>query len=282
VCATSVDPDVRSYLCVLIPGGIRPVACERLTFDSGHAVDLAGDHAYKAGDGCSGLDSKGGPHEQDPVRSILVPGLPAIRCPQSAIEVPVGKDTIGSISVRDSVFVACSAASVLPAEKSRLISNCIIHAVTAPAFRDAEGKPVLDEEKRRIRSADPGPRVDASGGLHWDRPELLRGKGTPDRKRPSATQPDIGWSTDQIRPGCSSWPNETLPQIRWKGPRLVANSVSEEYDWMRQEGLRLEKQALVETESGPVDRFEIRRAGRTSQLEFDISRFFGEELDITE
>jgi hypothetical protein len=96
------------------------------------------------------------------------------------------------------------------------------------------------------------------------------------RASESGAAGDIGLTGGWTRPGCRVPSGGELPPVRFGGPILIANAVSEEYVLVRAEGCRVERQAVAKEGDRQIDVLKVTCDGQAAERKFDIARFFGE------
>ena len=198
-----------------------------------------------------------------------------VGCETAAIELMAGKETLFGPSIRNSVFVKCGAALVCPASLAKKTSHAVLHEVKAPAVRDAEGTETGKLGEAGLNEGAVAITIEKDFTVKVDHTELLNDRGVrlcTDKEGATGT---IGLEKAWSRVGTGA--TGELPPQRWGGKVLIANSVNEEYQYLRVIRRGMDRQSL-ETQGGvSVDRLTLSAGGEPEELVFDISRFFGEE-----
>jgi hypothetical protein len=196
------------------------------------------------------------------------------KCKTTAIEVFEPKPAFSAPSIRNSIFVRCGAALIASKKLANSTSHAVLHEVKSPAFRDADGGETI-----KVGQA----------GLSETAVSLTIEKDLTVKAGPAESLIDKGigpWSDKKIVPGTigldKAWSRvgvgatAKLPPQRWGGKLLIANSVSEEYLYVKSIGRKSGKQGLTHENGKPMDRLTLEGDEDPKEIVFDLSRFFGE------
>jgi len=169
--------------------------------------------------------------------------------------------------VRNDVFFKCGAAVRAPDNFVRRVSNCVVHEAGKPAVGPEGGKGV---EIETVKDVDPGLKV-ADAGTVTMTGKLPDGVRLPDE--PTGTKGVIGLD-GVTRVGAGVAGNKAGP-ARFANEPFIANSVAEEYQYLKALGLRPGRQSLTKKNGRNADVHSV--GGK--EIAFDIERFFG-EMDL--
>jgi hypothetical protein len=187
-----------------------------------------------------------------------------VGCSVAGLEVASRQEPIFGPSVRNNIFERCGAAVLAGAKLQKRVTHNLAHACGEKPFRTAEGEGV---ETASALSEDPALSIGADGAITVGKPEPLKGKGIGQTKDSAA---DIGPDAQWTHPGPIA--GAPLPPVRFRDPK-IANSVSEEYQYLSVLGARMSSQSLQHVKGVPTD---VLTLGDGSKVSFDLSRFFNE------
>lgn len=197
------------------------------------------------------------------------------RCDTAGIEVLVGRrPPISPASIRNSIFVDCGAAVVGSKESLLGTSHAVFHGIADPAVRTQEGTSAVDAQAACIWNADPGLSIGESFTMVIEREEHCNGRGIRLCSEAPGTTGTIGLEPAWRSVGIGT--QAALPAPRFGGERLIANSVSEQYQYLQVLGRRSSAQSTGNENGVRVDRQVFTDGREPTELVFDISRFYGE------
>lgn len=198
-----------------------------------------------------------------------------VNCETAAIEIMSGKESLFGPSIRNSVVVKCGAAVVAPASLVANTSHGVLHEVKAPAMREADGKETVKIGDANLSEGAIAVTVDKDFNVKADHQELLDAKGVRLCVEKEGATGTIGLEKAWSRVGTGA--TGELPGQRWGGKMLIANSVHEEYQYLKVIRRGSTGQSMGNKGGIPVDTMKLSGAGEPKEIQFDISRFFGEE-----
>ncbi len=215
----------------------------------------------------------------DNVHTMIVRNNIFSRCTKAAIEVNGGDFPFAFASIRNNIFHECGAAARGSAALLGGISHCVAdNCGETPMSLTDEG--VFDYVKQQVSQEAIGLEIHENGTIEIAARQVLRGRGIRQAAESEGTTNAIGFSSDFERPGCRIKPNTTLPKMRFGNDPLIANAVSEEYLYLMMLGLRSQGQGLTTKDGRSMDTHTVQGDGKTVEIVFDISRFFGEHAGM--
>jgi hypothetical protein len=140
-----------------------------------------------------------------------------------------------------------------------------------PAFRDEKGAEVATTGNTE---GDAGVAVSDALAVTVAHPELVDGKGIRLSSEKPGTVGTIGLEKEWLKLGVGT--TGTLPPARFGGKTLIANSVGEEYQYMRLMGRQTGNQGMGMVGGVPHDTHTPGDGKQPASIVFDISRFFSE------
>ena len=191
-----------------------------------------------------------------------------VRCSTAAIQLDGGKMPMPTASIRNSIFFDC-ATTILGEEALQAgLSHCIVN--------DCGALPT-DHAARMIDAEPLSVTIGGDGKVDVGARDRVDGKGIRRGAEESATTADIGLTDGLRRVGVHPRPEVQPPPVRFANEPYVANATSEEYLVLRMNGMQLKSQSLQQRDGRPLDVMSIvDRDGASGELDFDISRFFGD------
>lgn len=189
----------------------------------------------------------------------------------AAITVMSRGDRAGLLTIRNNLFVNCPVAITAPPGDSPIITDSVIFASSENPIRSNTGEATRDLAANRITIADPKLTLDGFRATIVDA-SILTGKGARLAHEKPGAKGHIGPSAEPVF-GVAATLDPAAYPVRWAEPVHTANSVSEQYQYMRAMGIRASRQGKIDTDAGPQD---VHTRADGGKLAFDISRFFGE------
>ena len=196
-------------------------------------------------------------------------------CTETAMECRGGEMPFPCASIRNNIFHQCAAIATGPADLLKGISHNAIDACGDAPLKPDEGESI-DPASRSFVSVETGLAVSPEGQVTITAADALKNTGIREAREEAGTKRPIGLADRCNRPGCNPAANAPVPPIRFLADPLIANSVSEEYQYLRMLGLRHHRQALITRDGAPIDQLQVMRDGEEAAILFDISRFFSE------
>lgn len=201
-----------------------------------------------------------------------------VKCNGPAIDVRSGKDAaLGRTSIRNNIFEECEAAVVAEKPFGRHITHAIINKVQPPAFRDREGRAIVEETAAWVTTTDPGIKLEEDGSCRVEKVSVIVDAGIRLCTEPKGTRGILGLMRGWERPGCKPAPGATLPSIRMREEPYLVNAVMEEYQCLGLWGLQPGSQSISEKENRWIDTVSCKKGGVTVEMRFDCSRFYSED-----
>lgn len=208
------------------------------------------------------------PHDIQP---SIVRNNVFINCPDGAVVVLDSPKAFAGPSVRNNVVANCGAAVVAPAKLAGGVTHNLYKVSKAPAFRDEAGGEVATTGNTE---GDAGATVSDTLTVKVAHPELVDGKGVRLCSEPEGTAGTIGLEKGWLSVGIGA--AGPLPPARFGGKMLIANSVGEEYQYLRLMGRPMATQSMGVVGGVRTDTHTPGDGKEPAQLVFDISRFFSE------
>jgi len=195
-------------------------------------------------------------------------------CETAAIELFETKPAFGAPSIRNSIMIRCGAAVLAPANLASSVTHAVVHEVKGPPFRDSEGTVTRKIGENGLSEHELTVNVGKDFTVKSEPADALQDRGVRLWSEKEGTTGTIGLERAWSRVGTGA--TADLPPQRFGGERLIANSVSEEYLYVRSIGRRSVGQGLNHEKGVPVDRLKFDDGKKPGEIAFDLSRFFGE------
>ncbi len=195
------------------------------------------------------------------------------KCETAAIELGESKESFSTPSIRNFIVVECGAALRCPKAMVASTSHAVLTGVKAPAFRDAEDNETLEIGDKSLKEVAVKVTIDKTNTVKVETDDSLK-KGIRLWSEKEGTAGTIGLESEWARVGTGA--TAELPPVRWIGKILIANSVSEEYVYVRMLGRKSAGQGLRHEDGTPVDRLKFDDGKEPDEIAFDLSRFFAE------
>lgn len=197
-----------------------------------------------------------------------------VKCEQAAIAVLAGERLFLGPSIRNSVIVDCGAAIVGGEKQVAHFSHAVVQRVPEPVIRDDAGKKGAEAAARQVTTAEFELKVGDDFTVTMSKPELVEGKGVRLCSEEKTATGTIGLEKAWMRLGIGA--TGALPPVRFGGEMLIANSVHEEYQYLKVLGRPRSRQSAGKKNGVMVDRLMPGDGKEPKELVFDISRFYGE------
>ena len=207
-------------------------------------------------------------------RQTIIRNNVFLDCKSAGVELQAERFALG-YSVRNNLFESCGSAIICPSDAAYGLSHSVVHECGSPAIRDRDGSEAVDMKASSIWETDPKLSVDEQGRVVVGATDAVVDMGIRLCSQPEGTRGTIGLD-GLATPGCDAPDEAFSPRVRFEGPVLLANCVSEEYAWMRAKRLRRGMQTLTSENGVQMDVHDSVANGEPTKIKFEITRFFGE------